>query len=57
MERVRRGCCRFKEWGGPEIKKNRASQDTLQQKASAGPAFGECGKQTLQTRPPILVSW
>ena len=38
---------------GAEVKQNRARHDTLQQKTSARPAFGECGKQTLQTRPPI----
>ena len=43
----------FKETRGPAIDQNRARQHALKQKTSAGPAFGEGGKQTLQTRPPI----
>jgi len=43
----------LKKVRGAEIKQNRARHDTLQQKTSSRPAFGECGKQTLQTRPPI----
>ena len=46
----------FKEMRGPVIDQNRARQHALKQKTSARPAFGECGKQTLQTRPPMLVS-
>ncbi len=46
----------FKEMRRPKIEQNRARQHALKQKTSAGPAFGECGKQTLQTRPPMLVS-
>jgi len=46
----------FKEMRGPVIHQNRARQHPLKQKTSAGPAFGECGKQTLQTRTPMLVS-
>ena len=45
----------FKEMRGPGIYQNRARQHALKQKTSAGPAFGECGKQALQTRPPMLV--
>jgi len=44
---------RFKEMRGSAIEQNRARQHALQQKTSARPAFGEGGKQTLQTRPPI----
>ena len=43
----------FKEMRGPAIEQNRARQHALKQKTSARPAFGEGGKQTLQTRPPI----
>lgn len=46
----------FQEMRGPVVDQNRARQHALKQKTSAGPAFGECGKQTLQTRPPMLVS-
>ena len=41
------------EMRGPAIEQNRARQHALKQKTSARPAFGEGGKQTLQTRPPI----
>ena len=44
------GC---KEMRGSAIEQNRACQNALKQETSARPAFGECGKQTLQTRPPI----
>ena len=43
----------FKEMRGSAIEQDRARQHALKQKTSARPAFGECGKQTLQTRPPI----
>jgi hypothetical protein len=43
----------FKEMRGSEIEQNRACQHALKQETSARPALGECGKQTLQTRPPI----
>src|SRR5271169_5317555 len=41
------GVC-LKDMRRPEIKKNRARQYAPPQKTSARPAFGECGKQTLQ---------
>ena len=44
---------RSKEMRGAAIDQDRARQRALKQKTSARPAFGECGKQTLQTRPPI----
>ena len=50
---ARRQSSVFKEMRGSEIEQDRARQDALKQKTSARPAFGECGKQTLQTRPPI----
>ena len=50
---ARRQSSVFKEMRGPAIEQNRARQHALKQKTSARPAFGECGKQTLQTRPPI----
>jgi hypothetical protein len=43
----------FKEMRGSAIEQDRARQPALKQETSARPAFGECGKQTLQTRPPI----
>ena len=43
----------FKEMRGSAIEQNRARQHALKQETGARPAFGECGKQTLQTRPPI----
>jgi len=43
----------FKEMRGSAIEQNRARQHPLKQKTSARPAFGECGKETLQTRSPI----
>ena len=53
IREARRQFSVFKEMRGPVIDQNRARQHALKQKTSAGPAFGECGKQTLQTRPPI----
>lgn len=41
-------CGSLKAMGGAEIEQNRARQETLKQKTGAGPAFCECGKQTLQ---------
>ena len=46
----------FKEMRDTVIDQNRARQHALKQKTGAGPAFGECGKQTLQIRAPMLVS-
>jgi hypothetical protein len=43
----------FKEMRGSAIEQNRARQHALKQETSARPAFGECGKETLQTRSPI----
>ena len=43
----------FKQMRGPEIEQNRAGQPALKQKTSARPAFGECGKETLQRYSPI----
>ena len=43
----------FKEMRGSAIEQNRARQHALKQKTSARPAFGERGKETLQTRSPI----
>lgn len=42
----------FKKMGDPTIENNCASQDALKQETSAGPAFGECGKQALQAYSP-----
>jgi hypothetical protein len=53
IREARRQSCVFKEMRGPAIEQNRARQPALKQETSARPAFGECGKQTLQTRPPI----
>ena len=53
IRKARRQSSVFKEMRGPVIHQNRARQHALKQKTGAGPAFGECGKQTLQTRPPI----
>jgi hypothetical protein len=41
---------------GSVVDQDRARQYALKQKASPRPASGECGKETLQTRPPMLVS-
>jgi hypothetical protein len=38
---------------GAEIQQNRARQHALKQKTSARPAFGECGKESLQICSPI----
>jgi hypothetical protein len=43
----------FKEMRGSAIEQNRAREHALKQETGARPAFGEGGKQTLQTRPPI----
>ena len=40
---------------GSVIDQNRAREHALKQKTSSGPALRKCGKQTLQTRPPMLV--
>ena len=53
IKKVRRQSVVFKDMRGPAIEQNRARQYALKQKTGAGPAFGECGKQTLQLRPPI----
>ena len=45
----------FKEMRGSEIEQNRARQHALKQETSARPAFGECGKETLQTCSPMLM--
>ncbi len=50
---IRRQSSVFKEMRGPVIDQDRARQHALKQETSARPALGECGKQTLQTRPPI----
>ena len=47
LDTTRLGVC-LKDMRRPEIKKNRARQYAPPQKTSARPAFGECGKQTLQ---------
>jgi hypothetical protein len=43
----------FNEMRGSAIKQNRARQPALKQETSARPAFGECGKETLQTYSPV----
>ena len=53
IKEAQRQSVAFKDMRGPAIDQNRARQHALKQKTSARPAFGECGKQTLQTRPPI----
>jgi hypothetical protein len=53
IREARRQSSVFEEMRGPAIEQDRARQHALKQKTSARPAFGECGKQTLQTRPPI----
>jgi hypothetical protein len=45
----------LKEMRGPAIEQNRARQHALKQETSARPAFGECGKETLQTCSPTLI--
>jgi hypothetical protein len=53
MREAERQSSWFKEMRGSAIKQDRARQPALKQETGARPAFGECGKQTLQTRPPI----
>jgi hypothetical protein len=43
----------FKEMRRPAIEQDRARQHALKQKTSSRPAFGECGKETLQRCSPI----
>ncbi len=43
----------FKEMRGSEIEQKRARQHALKQETRTGPALGECGKETLQTCPPV----
>ncbi len=55
MREARRRCSCFKEMRGSEIEQERARQHALKQKTRARPAFGECGKETLQTCSPMLM--
>jgi hypothetical protein len=48
-------CGTFKDMRGAEIEQKRAGQRALKQKTGTGPAFGECGKQTLQNVLPVLA--
>jgi hypothetical protein len=45
----------FNDMRGSAIEQDRARQHALKQKTSARPAFGECGKETLQMRSPMLM--
>jgi len=40
---------------GSVIKHDRACEAALKQEPCAGPARGECGKETLQTCSPMLM--
>ncbi len=52
IREARRQSSSFKEMRGSAIEQDHARQHALKQETSARPAFGECGKETLQTRPP-----
>jgi hypothetical protein len=56
MRKALRQTTPFEEIGAREIKQNRARYDALKEKTEAGPAFRECGKQTLQSFLPLLFS-